>query len=137
MKKMVCIFLLLAAISCAPSANEERKNLYNEVIEIHDEVMPRMDEIFSLQSTVKSQIDSLRKIDTTLQQIEMLNGLHLKLEEADQAMMNWMRAFKVSMNSDEVDQQEAIHYFEAEREKIIEVRDVMNRNIDEAQQKLK
>lgn len=67
--------------------------IYIEAIEIHDEVMPKMEEIHRLKKQLQNRIDSLQQADSVLhqEQIGQLQAGRLALEEAGEAMMHWMR----------------------------------------------
>ncbi|MDH5366622.1 MAG: hypothetical protein OEW67_06515 [Cyclobacteriaceae bacterium] len=114
------------------SVEEQRDILYQEVIAVHDEVMPKMQEIVALQEKLRVQIDSLNEVDSTSEITSSLNEVNLMLKNADDAMMNWMREFKPEMNAKEVENEEALTYLRNEMDRIIEVQKVVNESIENA-----
>lgn len=113
------------------SIEEQRNELFQEVIKVHDEVMPKMEDIIGLQDKIRVLMDSLLEVDSTSSELSNLEELNAKLNEADKSMMEWMREFDVEMNSDEVNQNEAIEYFTNEMNKIEEVKVIVNTNIED------
>jgi hypothetical protein len=90
--------------------------LYKEVMAIHDAVMPEMTTIHNLKKALKAaQDDSNTKI--VLDHIKKLN-------DADEAMMSWMAAFKTPEDSTA-----AKSYLKAEKVKIQAVSDLMANSI--------
>ena len=131
--KRIVLFLILspfvALLSCQPqgkketnengekieaSGEKEKQNaLYKEVMAIHDEVMPLMGDLMAMNKKIKSQ-DSAS---------EEATALSVHLEEANEAMMNWMRKF--NPNIENMTHEETMNYLEEERTKITEVRKKM------------
>lgn len=56
---------------------------HEEIMVIHDEVMPKMKDIYKLKKILKKKKDDL-----------VAAGLITSLEEADDAMMDWMAGYK-------------------------------------------
>ena len=77
--------------SCETKESPERKKLYNEVMAIHDDVMPEMKTINTLERAIKKKIDSNGSQDS----IVMMKATLKRLETADQMMMNWMHELNV------------------------------------------
>lgn len=101
------------------------KKLHTEVMDIHDEVMPKMSSINKLERQLKQKLKDPEAVKKdTIQQ------LIYQLDEADDAMMNWMSAFK---KPDYANFEAAQKLYASEKEKIIVVRDKMNSTISKAQ----
>lgn len=66
-----------------------------EVMAIHDEVMPKMGTLGKLVGELKS------KVDTTATGQEYEAAMK-DLQEANKAMMDWMRSFGLRFDSDEI-----------------------------------
>jgi hypothetical protein len=96
--------------------NSPNDALYDEVMKIHDEVMPKMDDIYKLKEELKGKtltaVDDERK-----KQIEVSIAT---LDSASESMMVWMREF--SPIPDSVGVERAREYLETEMEKIKNVR---------------
>lgn len=115
--------------------------LYAEVMAIHDEVMPKMDDVMALKSQAKrriEQLDSLAKAGNKLENTEKkqrLDSLVVELGQADDAMMNWMHDFDADMKGKNEDQK--LEYLKSEKVKIALVKEKMLGGITKAQAELK
>ena len=114
------------------SIDELRNIRYQEVMAVHDEVMPKLQDIISLQENFKVRIDSLTEIDSTLAVLEELTKLNNDLASADKSMMDWMHQFNSKINSNDVSDEVAMAYLEEQKVKILEVKERMNNSINSA-----
>ncbi len=65
-----------------------------QIIGVHDEVMPKMGELMSLQKKALAQADSLYAQDSTATtQIESMRALAGQLDQAYEGMFVWMRQY--------------------------------------------
>ena len=99
MKKIIIVFtaiLALTFISCKQEKKEESTpTQMQEVMAVHDEVMPKM-------STINSLIKKLEvKIDTTETGIKYEKAMQ-DLQAANKTMMDWMVGFGEKFDSDEI-----------------------------------
>jgi predicted house-cleaning noncanonical NTP pyrophosphatase (MazG superfamily) len=91
--------------SATKSAEEEqadlREELYNDVMAVHDEVMPRMDEIYKLKNKLQDELKELleSKSEDNAARISSLTEKINALEDAGKGMMVWMRQFDVLPDS--------------------------------------
>ena len=86
-------FLIL---SCANPLIEENKKMREQIIGVHDEVMPKMGELMSLQKKALAQADSLYAQDSTaITQIESMRTLAGQLDQAYEGMFVWMRQYSL------------------------------------------
>ena len=122
MKTLLIPFLI---ISCELKDKEIEK-LKSETIAIHDEVMPKMDNIMKLKTSLKTELDSLSNEDST-----NVQGLIISLENADKAMMNWMRNYDPQMK--DMSDDEKIEYLKNQKSSIQEVSELMKSSISEAE----
>ncbi len=118
------------------SCNRHEK-IYDEVMDIHDEAMTKMDRIMELKSQLKEEIASLENdtINDNSQAIDNIKALSQNLNEADDAMMNWMREFH--SDYEHVAKSEIMDYLEKQKERITAVGKQMNEAIAEAEKHLK
>ena len=97
-------------------------------MKVHDEVMPRMDDIYSLKVNLKKQAaDSSGLTDDRRKAIE---AAILKLDAAGEGMMVWMRNFNPLPDS--LGEEKARQYLEEQQKQIEKVRVDMQEAIDEA-----
>ena len=120
MKYILIPLLTLIFSACAfKSENPDIQKMYDEVMFIHDEVMPEMSTIHRLKKQIRNQ-ESLDSLSL---------GLIKELEDADEAMMDWMARFKPDKKADEKDQ---LAYLLSEKEKISAVSNQMKTIINKA-----
>lgn len=112
--------------SCQKLEPEVEKR-YEEVMAIHDEVMPRMSDIHRLKKRL-SKVDTAQLTDMSP---NILLDHSLKLEKADNAMMDWMANFKKPKK--DMPEDIAIAYLYEEKKAITAVRDLMLESIKEAE----
>ncbi len=86
-----------------------REALYSEVMQIHDDVMPKMHDIMSLSKKLKA-VKATNESDI----LEIKNKI-TDLENAGESMMVWMRNFNPDGGNTP---EEALEYLEGEKEKI-------------------
>ncbi|CAN5458075.1 hypothetical protein BH10BAC4_BH10BAC4_15800 [soil metagenome] len=142
MKNFLIAWSFLLVIACGRSAEKgehdtdvsdvsgesPNRALYDQVMDIHDEVMPKMDELFKFKTIIEE------KVANTPGMLEdrkkELKSMALALDSANNAMMDWMHKFNPP--SDSVDQEKTREYLEIEMETIKKVRDLTNETIEKA-----
>ena len=138
--KYTILILTTLLFSCGNNQKTDEKKLekqlYDEVIEIHDEVMPKMSTILALERQLKEKIQELDSAspDETAK-IELLKNQIPKLQEADEAMMQWMRNFQV--NQEGWSHDSVMSSMGHEKDRITIVREKMLETITETEQLLK
>ena len=132
MKSLIVSSAFLVLISCGKTSDhtghdksedgtsgEANQALYDQVMDIHDEVMPKMGDIY------KMKIELLEKIANTPGMVEEkrkeLEAIISNLDSTNNAMMDWMHNFNPIPDS--LDQEKAREYLETEMERIKKVRD--------------
>ena len=96
------------------SANQE---LYEEVMRIHDEVMPKMNDLHKAKTAMKTRLAMPGLAEGERQQIERQIA---RVDSAAEGMMIWMRQFNPIPDS--AGEEEARAYLEQELEKVKEVK---------------
>ena len=124
MKDSVLWFFCLMFFACSHGRSDVQI-LHDEVMEIHDAVMPKMSDINHMQKELKKMIE---KLDST--KIEQAESLLADLNHADKIMWDWMHEFKVPDVSHSKSVQ--IQYYAEEKVKIEVVRDKMLSSIEKA-----
>lgn len=127
-------FVFLTLINCSNPSREGQASgsgdadsvsanqvLYDQVMDIHDEIMPKMEDIYSLKKKLQDQIQSTPTLTT--EERQQLEKRIANLDSVGNMMMDWMHQF--SPLPDSVGQEEAREYLESEMEKIRKVREAM------------
>ena len=130
--------ITLLVIGCDPKKNNGghsqdehqggNQELYDEVMKVHDEVMPKMDDIYKYKVRLKKQITD----DPAMapEKEKTIEAVILKLDSASDGMMVWMRNFNPLPDSLGVEQ--ARSYLEEEKKKVVKVKEDMLEAIEEA-----
>ena len=113
------LFLYIFLLGCSIKSGDEVDFLFQEIMDAHDEVMPKMGKIRSLEkqcrSTALTSPDSLELI----RQAEILSN-------ANEAMMAWMRDFNSNFQGSDREKRE---YFLAQKMKVYRVKELMNSSL--------
>ena len=139
MTRFFSVFATIIILSgCVGTASEQdctsdeclRKQAYDNVIKVHDEVMPKMSYISELKGQIEERMNATD--DSLL--IASWQELMVNLDVADDAMWVWMRQFNSDLEEVAVD--EAMAYLKAEQQKIDEVARKINEAIATAEENL-
>ncbi|AUD01586.1 viral A-type inclusion protein [Spirosoma pollinicola] len=136
------LFLISGTFWACNSGEETVKETENEVFAIHDEVMPKIDDIMKLRKGLKQRITSLDSLKAsgsaavtlrTDEEKEQANRLHRNLDVADSLMMDWMSRYNgdtlAKLSSDE-----ALRYLNGQKDQITDVKTKVNSSIEQARQ---
>lgn len=124
---IVAFFICLMAIACQRKSGdkepdheavEESPNqaLYDEVMRIHDEVMPKMNDLHNAKTSLRTRLELPGLDENERQQIQ--NKIS-RIDSASESMMVWMRHFNPIPDSTGEDKARA--YLESELVKVKEV----------------
>jgi hypothetical protein len=143
--QLLALVTLFSILSCAKSGDHSTMNhdsdqtqeegpnqaLYNQMMDVHDEVMPKMDDIMKLKRELQDQIAN--SPDMVLERKQELENVISNLDSASNAMMSWMhRIHEFDPLADSVDQEKARDYLESEMEEIKKVKELINESIEKA-----
>ena len=139
LKTLTRLFLglvLFGIISCDKTSGEKKTYdaLYNEVIAVHDEVMPKMGELSGLSQSLKQRADS-----TQISAANYEKGIE-DLENAYDFMMEWMHGFSEEFVKDQTpiealsaeDRKVKIEALGEELKDVEKLRDQINGSIERA-----
>ena len=133
---LACVIVLFTTTNCKNKTQELpiETSQMQEVLAIHDEVMPKMGTIGNLISQIDEE---LKQTDST----EALINASQDLKDSHTAMMDWMKEFGERFDSDEILKGKALSdekqsYLDEEETKIKALRDKMNSSIKNAQELL-
>ncbi|MFM2249540.1 MAG: hypothetical protein RLZZ358_467 [Bacteroidota bacterium] len=92
---LIFIFSIFV-LACANPLIETNKEMRAQIIGVHDNVMPKMGELMSLQKKALAKADSLYAQDSTATaQIESMRTLAGQLDQAYEGMFVWMRQYSL------------------------------------------
>lgn len=127
-RTIILLSVVLSLAACkketsSTSTNESEaaqgnQALYDSVMAVHDEVMPKMNDIYKLKNQLKKKLsisDSL-----TNEKKEKIERTISALDSANDGMMIWMREFNPLPDS--LGKEEAREYLMREMEKVKKVR---------------
>ncbi|GAB3165510.1 viral A-type inclusion protein [Telluribacter humicola] len=140
--KTLAVLSLVALWSC----NQEKDQVQEaekEVLTIHDEVMPKMDDVMKLKHNLNAKIASLDSMqqegvssNTVAEERLKAADLSRQLVLADSLMMEWMYQYKGD-SAKALPADQALKYFNNEKGKITVVKDKTLKSIQEAEGFLK
>ena len=110
-----------------------QEEAFQKMMSIHDEVMPKLDDINRVGRNLKPYLDSLE--DKSVK--EEINLALKNMETAEDHMMEWMMASpKMGQLRDSLSNEAIIGLLQAEEQKISKVRDDMMNSLQAAEQLL-
>jgi len=134
-KTLLCALTLgLIALSCGQKSHDHNMHeadavdttadggnaaLSDEVMKVHDEVMPKLDDIYQLKEKLKNKLAEAPTLAADKKQ--QIEATIAKLDSASESMMVWMRKFDPTI--DTLTTEKKREYLENEMEKIKKVRE--------------
>lgn len=130
MKLPYTLFIALAIVGCqksehahqhdehTPEADSTNIILYNQVMDIHDEVMPKMEDLYNMKKDLQTKLESAPAAEKA-----DLEQRIAQIDSASNLMMDWMHEFDPP--ADTVDQEQARAYLEGEMEKVKRVKEAI------------
>lgn len=123
-------FVTAFNIGCkSEKIDPQLSSLMDEVMAIHDEVMPKTGTINKKRKALKKKLTPMIE-DTTQIRNQLLNTI-LELETAEESMMEWMSEYK-SKPSKLEEGVNPMDYYKEEKVKITEVKRKMLQSIENA-----
>jgi len=139
-KKICCLVVLPFLYACGGGTNpselteeeqeaQKKVEMYEAVIEVHNEVMPKLEDLYQYRQLADQRLDSIGQDSKEAEAIIILVG---DLESAEEGMMQWMRQFRKP--DDSIAFEETIRYYELEMERVTLVQDSILNGINRAKQ---
>ena len=131
MKSLLYFSLIVFVWGCGQKSHEHDQHtdesldhngnqaLYDEVMKVHDEVMPKMNDIYKLKEELKNRIANEQAL--TDEQKKEIESTIIQLDSASESMMVWMREFNPVPDS--VGEEKAREYLENEMERVKKVKE--------------
>jgi len=122
--------LLLSAAGCQQKSGDHKNDshdsseiggnqaLYDQVMDVHDEVMPKMNDLYKVKTTLKTRLEMP---GTAESEKEGINEKIAVIDSASEGMMVWMRQFNPIPDS--LGEDNARAYLENELVKVKKVRE--------------
>jgi hypothetical protein len=144
--KYLLLAVLAAVWSCGQKSHNEghdhggnpgmeeggNQALYDEVMKVHDEVMPKMNDIYKLKEQLKDKIANTP--DMVEEKKKEIESIITQLDSASEGMMVWMRKFNPLPDS--TGEEQAKEYLEGEMEKIKKVKEDVRKALEEAEEEV-
>jgi hypothetical protein len=105
------------------------KALYDQVMRVHDEVMPKMDDLYKARTALKKRLAATPPPGDT--EIKAINEKIARIDAASEGMMVWMRQFDPV--ADSAGEEQAKAYLEAELVKGKKVKEDILQALESAQ----
>ena len=132
---LILLFSMLV-LACANPLIEANKEMRAQIIGVHDEVMPKIGELVSLEKKALAQADSLFAQDSTASsEIEALRALAEQLNQAHEGMFVWMRQY--SLDEEGKTPEELKTYLDEQLVKVNQVNADIKAALEQAALKLK
>ncbi len=106
-------------------STEESKKLYDEIMKIHDEVMPKMGNIRKLSKQLK-KIEDYQSKDSLVASLNDLDNAH-------ESMMDWMAQFKMPK---EISNEEEIEFLNSQMKSVTVMKNTMLSALDRAEKEI-
>lgn len=126
-------FCLLIAVVLCLACESKNVQLKEEVIAIHDEVMPHMGKLKSLQKDLLERADQLALEDSVAQNevIEQFRNTSVELDAAYEGMFVWMRQFEPEQG--EMTDDEFNAYLQEQKTLVEKVKLDINNSLEKAE----
>ena len=132
---LILLFSMLV-LACANPLIETNKEMRAQIIGVHDEVMPKIGQLMSLEKKALAQADSLFAQDSTAStDIEAMRSLAGQLNQAHEGMFVWMRQY--SLDEEGKTPEELKTYLDEQLVKVNQVNADIKAALEQAASKLK
>lgn len=141
-KSVTFLFISFAFVACN-QGRERVEETEEEVMTIHDEVMPKMQDVMNLKKQLSAkllELDSLQQegVSSNTLAEQKMKALELSrdLTLADSLMMDWMYQYRGD-SAKALPAGDALLYFRLEKDKISDVQKRTNQSLEAAREFLK
>ena len=132
---LILLFSMLV-LACANPLIETNKEMRAQIIGVHDEVMPKIGQLMSLEKKALAQADSLFAQDSTATtDIEAMRSLAGQLNQAHEGMFVWMRQY--SLDEEGKTPEELKTYLDEQLVRVNQVNADIKAALEQAASKLK
>lgn len=132
---LASLFILSILLFACGGGADPVAALQDQVIAVHDEVMPKIGEVSELKKQLEAERTRLLAAETPDSlQAEIITGQIVLLEAANEGMMDWMRNFTPPVGKEEA---AALTYLQGELDKINGVKEDILQNLESGKAFLK
>ncbi len=132
---LIFLFSILV-LACANPLIETNKEMRAQIIGVHDEVMPKIGQLMSLEKKALAKADSLFAQDSTASSdIEAMRSLAGQLNQAHEGMFVWMRQY--SLDEEGKTPEELKTYLDEQLVRVNQVNADIKAALEQAASKLK
>jgi paraquat-inducible protein B len=132
---LMSLLMLVLLVSCKDQQEQAKDELYERVMTIHDEIMPKMGDLSKYKKELEQKIDELAsKSEVDSAQIRDLEETIEELDNSHEAMMGWMHQFDNDFEGQV--NEEIMKYLNVQLDKIEEVGKMTNAALQDAQDQL-
>lgn len=139
MKKFLGLILItIFTFSCGDGFDAKVEE--GKILDVHDEVMPKLGEVMSLKRKVLAKATEIEADSPGAESLKDLRDLAGDLDGARDGMMKWMNDWAKSKEphmSGTSSKEDQIAFFAAEMERITKVKEAINSSIAAAKEILK
>ena len=125
---LTILSVVLAGVGCNKSDDGGNQALYEEVMDIHDEVMPKMNDLHKAKTALQTRLKLPGVADNEKQEISDKIAI---IDSASDGMMVWMRQFNPLPDS--LGEEKARIYLEKELEKVKKVKEDIQEALKKAE----
>ncbi len=136
MKFTFYLYFLFLVASCGEQKKSTQDALFDNVMEIHDEIMAKMGEIMNYKRQLNEKMSVLvaEGEEANTDKINELKNVIKSLEHSNDEMMNWMHGF--SGDFKEMTKKEILEYLNNQKRKIEHVGIMTNQALKDAEELL-
>jgi len=136
---LFCCLVYMSSCSSDPKGHvtesvelkSDLQPLYDEIMLIHDEMMPKLNDITKHQTTLRNRLDTLRTQPELKQEMMRTNSMLGYLNRAEDAMWTWMHGFG---GLDTIQQNQQESWLRKERASVENMKNLMLTSISKAEE---
>jgi hypothetical protein len=133
--KIIFLSFIASIAGCEPDIRDQNQELKQEVIDIHDEVMPLMGDLKSLKKKIDEKKEMISQSESeNIDKIKELETLSINLDSAFNGMFVWMRQFQSSY--DDMSEEEVETYLLGQKVKVEKVNEDIKKAMAAAKKEL-
>ncbi len=125
--------VLLLSVSCKPEIKPDEKQVYEEMMDVHNKVMPKMSEVNAVKRDLMKFNQNLDEKNLTLKD-SVLNTI-LKLSDTEDRMSDWMDA--ISERNKKIKPEAMLGFLKSEKDSVTNIENDVLLNLATARDLLK